>query len=53
MPHREKRREALAYLHLSFDRRDHAMLVGDPIPALDNDPEYQKFRAQVNQWLAR
>ena len=48
-----KRQEALAYLQLSFDRREEAMLVGDPIPALDNDPEYQKFRAQVNQWLAR
>jgi tetratricopeptide (TPR) repeat protein len=48
-----KRQEALAYLHLSFDRREEAMLVGDPIPPLDNDPEYQKFRAQVNKWLAR
>lgn len=48
-----KRQEALAYLQLSFDRREEAMLVGDPIPPLDNDPEYQKFRAQVNHWLAR
>ena len=49
----EKRREALAYLHLSFDRREEAMLVVDPIPALDTDLEYQKFRAQMNQSLAR
>ena len=48
-----KRQEALAYLQFSFDRREEAMLVGDPIPLLDDDPEYQKFRAQVNQWLAR
>ena len=48
-----KRQEALAYLQLSFDRREEAMLVGDPIPPLDNDPEYLKFRAQVNQRLAR
>jgi tetratricopeptide (TPR) repeat protein len=48
-----KRQEALAYLQLSFDRREQAMLVGDPIPPLDNDPEYQKFRAQVNHWLVR
>src|SRR5215469_3882771 len=45
------RQEALAYLQLSLDRHEQAMLVGDPIPHLDNDPEYQKFRAQVNQQL--
>ena len=45
------RQEALAYLQLSFDRHEQAMLVGDPIPPLDGDPEYQKFRAQVNQQL--
>ncbi len=29
------------------------MLLGDPIPELQNDPEFQKFRAQVNQLLAQ
>jgi tetratricopeptide (TPR) repeat protein len=48
-----KRPEALAYLQLSFDRREDAMLVGDPIPPLGSDPEYQEFRKRVNQSLAR
>ena len=47
------RREALAYLQLSFDRHEQSMLVGNPIPPLDNDPEYQKLRAQVNQRLTQ
>jgi len=47
------RREALAYLQLSLDRHEEAMLVGDPIPPLDRDPEYQKFRVKVNEQLAR
>jgi len=47
------RLEALAYLQLSFDRREQSMLVGDPIPPLDNDPDYQKLRALVNQTLAQ
>ena len=45
------RQDALAYLQLSLDRHEQAMLVGDPIPPLDNDPEYQKFRVQVNRRL--
>ncbi len=46
-----ERQEALAYLQTSFDRHEAAMLLGDPIPELQNDPEFQKFRAQVNQRL--
>ena len=48
-----ERQAALGYLQLSLDRHEEGMLVGDPIPPLDNDPEYQKFRALVNQRLAR
>jgi tetratricopeptide (TPR) repeat protein len=48
-----KRQEALACLQTSFDRHEAAMLIGDPIPELQNDPELQKFRAQVNQLLAQ
>jgi tetratricopeptide (TPR) repeat protein len=47
------RPEALAYLQLSFDRHEQSMLVGEPIPPLDNDPEYQKLRAQVNRRLTQ
>ena len=47
-----QRQEALAYLQISFDRHEAAMLIGDPI-ALSDDVEYQKFRAQVNQLLAQ
>jgi tetratricopeptide (TPR) repeat protein len=47
------RTEALAYLQLSFDRHEQAMLVGEPIPPLDNDPEYQKLRAQVSRRLTQ
>jgi len=45
------RQAALAYLQLSLDRHEEAMLDGDPIPPLDNAPEYQKFRAVVNRRL--
>lgn len=48
-----KRQEALAYLQISFDRHEAAMLVGDPIPELQNDPEFQKFRAEVDQRLTQ
>lgn len=48
-----KKPEALKYLQISFDRREAAMLFGDPIPELNADPEYQKFRAQVNELLAQ
>jgi tetratricopeptide (TPR) repeat protein len=47
------RHAALGYLQLSLDRHEDGMLVGDPIPPLDSDPEYQKLRAQVNQRLDR
>jgi len=47
------RQEALANLRLSLDRHEEAMLVGDPIPLLDNDSEYRKIRAQVNQLLTQ
>jgi tetratricopeptide (TPR) repeat protein len=48
-----KKQEALAWLQTSFDRHEAAMLIGDAIPELQNDPEYLKFRAQVAQLLAR
>ena len=43
--------EAQAYLQISFDRHEAAMLIGDPNPVLDNDPEYQKLRTIVSQRL--
>jgi tetratricopeptide (TPR) repeat protein len=49
----DKRQEALPYLQLSFDRHEAAMLFGDLIPELQNDPEYLKFRAQVQERLAQ
>ena len=47
------RQEALTYLQVSFNRHEEAMLEGDPIPPLDSDPEYQKFRTQVSQLLVQ
>ncbi len=47
------RQEAFAYLKMSFDRHEAAMLLGDPIPELQNDREYQKFRSQVRERLAQ
>ena len=47
-----KRTETLAYLQTSFDRHEAAMLIGDPIPEMQNDPAYQKFRAEVKRLLA-
>jgi tetratricopeptide (TPR) repeat protein len=48
-----KKQEALACLQTSFNRHEAAMLLGDPIPELLDDPTYQKFRTQVNQLLAQ
>lgn len=49
-----KKSEALAYLRIAFDRREESMLTGEPpIPALQNDPQFQKFRSLVNQRLAQ
>lgn len=48
-----QRQDALRYLQLSFDRHEAAMLFGDPIPELETDPVFLKFRAQVNQLLAQ
>jgi len=48
-----KRQEALAYLQLSFDRHEAAMLFGDLIPELQNDPDYLRFRTQVQERLAQ
>ncbi len=45
--------EALAYLKISFDRHEAAMLVGDPIPEMSDDREYRKLRAQVQDLLAQ
>jgi tetratricopeptide (TPR) repeat protein len=47
-----KRQEALGYLQISFDRHEAAMLMGDTIPELQNDPEYLKFSAQVQERLS-
>ena len=47
------RQEALECLQMSFDRHEAGMLMGDPIPELQNDPEYRKFRAQVGEMLGR
>jgi tetratricopeptide (TPR) repeat protein len=47
------RQEALAYLQLSFYRHEAAMLFGDLIPELQNDPDYLKFRTQVQERLAQ
>jgi tetratricopeptide (TPR) repeat protein len=44
--------EAVAYLRLSLDRHEEAMLEGAPILPLNNNSEYQKLRAQVNRQLA-
>jgi tetratricopeptide (TPR) repeat protein len=48
-----KRQEALACLQTSFDRHEAPMLMGDAIPELQNDAEFQKFRTQVRQLLAQ
>jgi len=48
-----KRQDALKYLQISFDRHEAAMLVGDVNPSIDNDREYQRLRALVNQRLAQ
>ena len=48
-----QREDALRYLQISFDRHEAAMLFGDPIPELETDPVFLKFRAQVNQMLAQ
>jgi len=45
------RHEALAYLQISLDRHEEDLLVGVPISFLENDSEYQDFRALVNQQL--
>src|SRR5215469_9956413 len=45
------RPEALAYLQISLDRREEDLLVGVPIPSLETDPEYQRFRALVSHQL--
>ena len=48
-----QRKEALECLQTSFDRHEAAMLIGDPIPEMQNDPEYKKLRAQVQEMLGR
>jgi tetratricopeptide (TPR) repeat protein len=48
-----KKQEALTCLQSSFNRHEAAMLLGDPIPELLDDPTYQKFRSQVNQLLTQ
>jgi tetratricopeptide (TPR) repeat protein len=48
-----KRHDAFAALRMSFDRHEAAMLLGDPIPELQNDPEYLKFRTEVQARLSQ
>jgi tetratricopeptide (TPR) repeat protein len=48
-----KKEEALACLQTSFERHEAAMLIGDAIPEIENDPTYQKLRMQVNQLLTQ
>jgi tetratricopeptide (TPR) repeat protein len=48
-----KKREALECLQISFERHEAAMLMGDQIPELQYDPEYQNLRAQVRQMLGQ
>jgi len=48
-----KKQEALACLQVSFDRHEAAMLLGDPIPELLDEPEYLRFRAKVQELLTR
>jgi tetratricopeptide (TPR) repeat protein len=48
-----QRQEAISYLQVSYDRHEASMLMGDPIPELQNDPAFRKFRAQVNERLAQ
>lgn len=47
------RQEAFACLKMSFDRHEAAMLLGDPIPELQDDPGYLKFRTEVRERLAQ
>lgn len=47
------RTEALAYLQTSFDRHEDAMLVGNAIPELIKDSEYQNLRNEVRNRLAQ
>lgn len=48
-----KKKEALAYLQLAFDRREAELLTDDPtIPELAGEPEYRALRARVSEKLA-
>lgn len=48
-----KKQDALARLQTSFDRHEMPMLMRDPIPELQNEPQYQSFRNQVAQLLTQ
>jgi tetratricopeptide (TPR) repeat protein len=48
-----RKREAINYLQIAFERRDAAMLMGDPNPVLQPIAEYQQLQTQVNQLLAQ
>ena len=48
-----KRQEALDCLQISFGRHEAAMLMGDPIPELESDAQFQRFRSQVSQLLTQ
>jgi tetratricopeptide (TPR) repeat protein len=48
------KQEALVYLQTAFDHRESSMITGTPpISALQNDAEYRKLRAQVQERLAQ
>jgi len=48
-----RKQEALTYLQMSLDRHEASLLVGDPIPALTEEPGYQRIVAAVSEQLAK
>ena len=48
------KQDALAYLQIAFQRRDGAFISdGNPIPLLQDEPEYRDVRAQMAQLLSQ
>jgi len=49
-----KRKEALAYYQMAFDRHEAGMLIGEPdIVLLHDEPVYRKLREDVSERLAQ
>lgn len=43
-----RKKEALTYLQVAFDRHEAGLITfNPPIPALQNEPEYQKLKAEI------